>query len=303
MLTFVLGCPPPPNPPTDVVSDVSSDDIAIPSKITPAPTSGSNTPCVSDDECPGEEICFEEAGQCRTPCTDDLECPDSSKCDDEAGLCVQCEEDADCAFGVCHPELKSCVFCANDDDCSGPAAACHPEAFICVQCTRDDHCPFGICDPGSFQCVECIGHDDCADEDPCTQDVCVDRLCQHPQLNTAECQNIECLVDADCSAPDGGCARCEDWVCVVEVAEVACNFDTDCITLGGNACNKPTCAAVSCGGTQCELQPVDNCIPCTLDEECATDSSDVCSSQLFEIYWLCAVSESYHWLRVDRPEP
>lgn len=146
-------------------------------------------------------------------CDDGVFCNGVETCDSVAG----CQSPGDpCPAGTtCNEGINICE----------PSGICQTNAD-CV----DPELPF--CQQENNQCVECLVNLDCEDGDPCTDDECVNSICQYEQLDpccgdgTCDGDETSCICPADCGSicGDGCCDGDED----------SCNCPTDCD--GGNDC-------------------------------------------------------------------
>ncbi len=97
--------------------------------------------CDPEHLCPGGFSCT--AGACRKLA---------------AGPLARCDDDDDCAIGVCLEAAGFCVQCEIDADCG--EAACIAGAYVCG-CRQDLHCVTGRCDEASGVCVSCLASEQC----------------------------------------------------------------------------------------------------------------------------------------------
>jgi len=143
---------------------------------------------------------------------------------------------------------------------------------------------------------------DCDDGDLCTDDACVEGVCENTPVDcgddvcdpdTGDC--VQCLVDADCD--DGifcnGAETCVDKACQPgddpcpgqmcdEGADscVDCLADADCddgvFCNGAEACANGTCQPGDdpCPGQMCD-EGADSCVDCLVDADC--DDGDLCT--------------------------
>lgn len=136
----------------------------------------------------------------------------------------------------------------------------------------------GTPDPG------CSAPADCDDQNPCTDDACVDTVCQHTN-NTAPCTD-----DADDCTDD----LCKDGACGHVNNTAPCEDDNDPCTkdqCAGDYCTHPDngtcqcqkaadcndsnpCTTDACVGNQCKY--TNNVLPCATDQNPCTD--DVCAA-------------------------
>jgi hypothetical protein len=104
----------------------------------------------------------------------------------------------------------SCDECTKDEDCASHATQifCKTSLSLCVACLSSADCARGVCDMVRFKCAaECTVQADCIGQ----QCDVVDGYC------------VDCLTDADCSAPT---PRCNHGC-------VQCLHDSDCASLPG----------------------------------------------------------------------
>ena len=250
---LLLGCP--------------DDDSSEPFADTPIFSTGSNLECESNEDCLKGEYCDDVLSICRVGCEGDSDCNEGTVCDTSANLCVSCLVNADCAFGVCHPQFKSCVPCLADSDCGD--GACLPDVYSCVGCIDDSYCGEGFCDKGEFLCLQCTKDSHCDDGDPCTQNRCQDDVCVENDLaNTIGCFGVECIASSDCPSEEDGCASCEEGVCGTLQGQAICDLDEDCLPESGNLCFVGECKKQACGGSACLFTLLPDCESCLTDADC-----------------------------------
>ncbi len=178
---------------------------------------------------------------------------------------VVCTTDADC---------DDAVFCNGAETCGEDGACVAGEA----PCTAE------YCDEENDVCYECIADADCDDGDLCTDDTCVDNVCDYADVDCgdnfcdpADGECVECLADTDCddgdactddACTDGVCentdVECEEGeICVEGVCELACTEDADCDD--EDACTTDTCTDGIC---------VYEDVTCDDEDLCTTDTCD-----------------------------
>lgn len=171
------------------------------------PAACEDTPCASDDDCtavapdlchPG--LCDVEAGTCRcdkTPncCLGSAECQDLNPCN--ADYC----QDHQCRHSAYNIDPPCCwADPVMDPDTGLPWASNEARQMVADANCRTNPCKIGsTCNLATNLCrMEytpgcCITVEDCEDDDPCTQEECIDNVCQYPLLH-AGC----CTTDDDC---------------------------------------------------------------------------------------------------------
>jgi hypothetical protein len=167
------------------------------------------------------------------------------------GEVTPCQLDADCAeFGqVCAGFRRVCVDCDDRDDCEAGEVCVHDSCEMRFTCEDSLDCPNTdlVCvegDPGpgpgsdAGLCLECASDVDCADDEGCTDNVCV-RAC----ASDKDCTPLGMLCDFDA----GTCAECftgarcdEGEYCSAGTClEAVCTpGDTVCFGDGIAACNE-----------------------------------------------------------------
>ncbi len=257
--------------------------------------------CDDDNPCT-EDSCDAQEGCQHTP-TDGASCDDGNSCTEgdlcEGDLCVpglnicDCEVDEDCAEkddgnlcngvlicveGACATKPGSVVTCDDGADTECLKNLCAPESGQCalteladgtvcndgLVCTELDACLDGAC-TGSLV--------DCEDDNPCTDDVCIDQKggCIH-QPNAASCNDGNACTKGD-ACTNGQCTGkliiCNDSnPCTAD----SCDPAQGCLFVpsngpcdDGNACTEAdTCSEGECAGAPVSC---DDGNPCT-DDAC-----------------------------------
>lgn len=127
---------------------------------------GLGEPCVTDEECRGDMVCLEYAGnhECSRPCTDDASCGEGFECragacriDRRRGVGGVCHDNPDCGEAVCASQgdrawctaqCSSGADCPSGFDCldAGGVTVCAPMANLDGEaCTVNDDCASGLC--------------------------------------------------------------------------------------------------------------------------------------------------------------
>lgn len=125
--------------------------------------------CVNAENCEGSD----------QNCADGFFCAEDNTC--QANLC---DENDECARGVCDPASGQCVdpeVCAEADECTDGsfcvAGSCQPEADACAPCEGNQICDYDA-DALSVTCEEnpagCSSAFDCAGDRACQGGICVD---------------------------------------------------------------------------------------------------------------------------------
>ena len=234
----------------DSNADCNDNDVCTTDECTPADGGSgfcSNTAvpnCCHDDDaecndgnlcttdsCPGmgkictnnwAEDCCLAASDCDNddPCTQDA-CL-GNKCDHVDVCCdssAECDDNEVCTTDECTPADANSAFCSNEAvlDC------CHDDD---AECNDGNLCTIDSCPGMGEVCTNkwsencCLALSDCDDEDPCTQDSCLDNECIHVE--------ICCDSNADCDDGDDVCTTetCDNNFCVYEPTgiEGCCNI-------------------------------------------------------------------------------
>ena len=252
------------------------------------------TPCVSDQECAGGQICHlyrEEQGLCAT-----IKNGSKKTCSID-GQCVECVANADC---LCHQACTDAGSCAYVPGHGAPAPGAVPEAAACAE-SGDCASPL-TCNTATGLC-ECISNTDCAAGDICASD-------SHQCVAGSSCvEDGDCTAGYACLATTGRCIdvatlqtcsasrRCPlGLICDPShrlcVEPVLCMEDRNCCGSPGYACTEVgLCleALLECmpaqPETQCPYSPrsADDCPPgtfcvipgvcveCTCDADCPTE--------------------------------
>jgi len=189
---------------------------------------------------------------CLTSCAADSDCIDGAHCDDnvclaDEGLGRPCDEDSDCATGVCSDGV-----CCNQR-CDGLCEVCSAEnGGFCtpVRCPATDQChDDGVCDPATGQCSNparpdgfaCTGDNKCVTGDTCQAGVCVNG--QQPVICDS---GNPCIVDS-CD-PEVGCVQ------QFKIEGASCDDGNPCD--GNEICDG---AGHCVEGTPVVCQPPDQC--------------------------------------------
>jgi hypothetical protein len=209
----------------------------------------------SDASAPSDlSECLEESCQPFVPCDSTKDCPGDEICWLEMGQCVGCLEEADCGdVELCGPDHQCHAFvpCDSDKQCTPDGMVCDIEAGMCVQCLEHADCP------DDHHCVDA----------QCVPDVCAPEglLCQDNQV--VECNEVgDGLVVVQVCGEKQSCAgfwpeaACLDWLCTpgpaycLDSAEawIQCSPDglqvteqNDC-AVEGAMCVDGTCKAKIC---------------------------------------------------------
>jgi hypothetical protein len=200
--------------------------------------------CNGTDTCSGGS-CDVHAGN---PCADGPECANS--CNEDVDSCSlpkgqpcssdenACTDDQCDGVGVCAhvPNTDACddgLFCNGADSCGGGSCSFHNGD----PCVTGDACS-SICDENDDTCLVPEGIPCSDDDNPCTDDVCLDGGCAHEFIPGCEV----CLEDSDCDDAN----PCTVDSCAVEGCTnesisgcVACATDIECDD--GNACTTDRC--------------------------------------------------------------
>ena len=221
----------------------------------------SGSPVLCDDENPcTDDWCDFQQGCMADPA--DVACDDGSACTDndwcQAGQClgdlVDCSDDNDCTDDDCDP-LEGCVNYNNADPCDDGDA-----------CTVDDMCAAGECLAGPIM--------DCQDDNQCTDDYCLDGVCQHDPSDGLPCDDGNLCTQQDVceqASCGGSSVNCDDGnLCTDD----ECQPDQGCLNQFNNApCNDANqCTdADTCVLGECQGGP-----PVLCDDEngCTADSCD-----------------------------
>lgn len=159
--------------------------------------------------CTGQERCF--LGTCLPGTNPCASMPSRPLCNEATDTCVQCFSIADCPKNDDPCRLATCGggVCGMTNAPTG--TPCDDGRF----CTPVDRCQSGACQgsgnacPGQFcdefedRCYDCLADGDCDDENPCTDDACVEGICTN-EPNSQPCDDgIPCTANDFCAA--GAC--------------------------------------------------------------------------------------------------
>jgi hypothetical protein len=235
--------------------------------------------CTDDgDECTADNC---NGGTCTHPATGACECKSVEDCDDSNPCTDEVCTDNQCVYtnntGPCPDDGNDC----RDDICVSGTCQ-HPNKAANADCTDDgDDCTSDVCNgavcthPANGQCecdnaIDCNDNNPCTDEDcvnmqcmytnntgpcgadtsPCTDDVCANGTCTHP-FNTGPCTPDASMCTNDVCGAQGLCTH----------ITITCDDDNDCTT--------DTCVpATGCVFTN-------NTLACATDNDACTD--DVCA--------------------------
>jgi hypothetical protein len=212
-------------------------------------------------ECRPPSACDSPADFCQVAVVDPL----SKACDIRPRNCAS-SNPLTCTINSCDSALGACVSTpltcpSSSDPCF--TTACDPQQDLCVQA-----CPSLECGTGQGVCgssVGCETADDCADNNPCTQEQCMNGLCLWPQVNCND--NDFCTTD---SCDGTGCRNvpappsiCDDGVsCTTDVCS-----NNQCINTAIECDDNLACTTDSCNVQlgHCVYEPIvcpvspDNC--------------------------------------------
>lgn len=165
--------------------------------------------CLSDEDCIGENLCFNS--RCLLP----AEVLESGGCTDDAS----CDAQGEGLF--CNLEGHYCTpsgRCNSDAQCPG-GLACGPGG-LCVECDGDDNCPGGlVCDTaqGSNICIEedrCGGDEDCRGDRICQGGGCVEPDCAEDQFEGNQTCDGAAAISIDTTERLQICGDSCDWFAV-----------------------------------------------------------------------------------------
>jgi hypothetical protein len=254
------------------------------------------------DDCGG--LC--ECAECRPPSACDAPAdfcqvafvdPVSKACELKPRNCAASSSPSTCTINSCDSALGACVstplVCpSSSDPCF--TTVCDGLTDVCVQT-----CPSDDCGLGSGLCGSAVGCEtasDCADNNPCTEEICVNGLCTWPTVSCTDndfCTNDFCqavgLCAQDC-AGDGDCqggATCNQGRCVK-----ACTTQADCAagtTCTGGSCQNHCATDADCAGSEtcrgagCQHPPAASSV-CDDGVSCTTDtcSNGICHNAPIE---------------------
>ena len=197
----------------------------------------------------------------------------------EAGASCDLDDDV-CSLDVCDG-VGSCVATAEVDGCvtenqNNPCwtylcnkkSGCAKTNFVeGVSCNDNNPCTFqDICTYDQLNQESCVGSPVVTDDqNPCTDDTCVDGTVLHPPIDGTPCE---------ASGPCPGPGLCVDGAC--EVAEACpCQEDADCDPapggcVGTSFCDtsgiSPVCAIAPDSAVPCESPPVGACFVLQCDQ-------------------------------------
>jgi len=258
--------------------------------------SSSSSGCNAPDTCNGSGTCIDRVDPAGTVCRSASgECDETESC---TGSSSSCPSDGKKPSGTaCTDDGNECT----DDECNGSSTICqHPnnsdpcdDGFYCNgtdtcsngSCSQHtgDPCDPLDCDDDIDACVDCTNDGQCDDNNPCTNDACVDTYCQHDPIceccvNNADCDDSDpCTNDtcvsntcqnepiSNCCQTDDDCEdnqECRNNVCVI----ADCTSDPQCDD--GNPCTDDACVNNSCQYSDNNDSCNDN-DPCTTDDECS----------------------------------
>ena len=259
----------------------------------------SDVDCDNNDPCDGVETCETGAGgmktcQSGTP----VVCPPSNN---------PCQENA-CSQGICALQnIDEGKACGADTACESArvctSGACVGKQVLCPTklcmvntgcdptggCTYDPSPAGTPCDDGSVCSVgescsggQCLGTAlDCDDKNPCTSDLCSDKL--------GGCYQLDAKDGTTCDADGTACTIdwCQSGKCTNKLVQncddgIACTTDS-CNPVTGNCAHtaddsqcddKNACTTDSCGKGGCTHTSLPDFAPC--DDGLATTGPDVC---------------------------
>jgi len=222
-------------------------------------------PCDDGDFCTEDSCNVDDTTSSGFTCTNTaVDCGDDV-CNPADGECVECLTNAECGNGNFCDGTEVCANNAcvdGPDPCDATTQRCDEPTDTCVDlCESDADCA----DDGTF----CNGAESCdlvAGECVSAGDPCAGNAAT-PLCNEAADACVECLTNADCTAPE----TCEANVCTAPAP--GCESDTDCpddglFCNGAEFCNTSgvTAACASSGN------------PCTGDTPTCVETTDTCEA-------------------------
>ncbi len=218
------------------------------------------TPCTSNRDCAGGEVCREMF--CRTSCEADADCTAPlGACDATLDYCVQCTDNADCGANQ-RCTANACEFYCTEDSACAATEFCRTDTGVCAarECESTRDCE------GGFRCERfaCIPIDDLV----CTPDA---ETCSADHRTVQRCnadgtmQTMEtCATDSRCVV-NGSSAACAAVVCTPSAlgcVDGATAFEcdatgtvrTDTPCGSGRFCSMGVCQDLLCapGSVRCE---------------------------------------------------
>ena len=263
MLVFVTGCPfAPVTTPT-----CTDDDVSMCTGGDPCTEATCNEGvCEYTSLCDatiGEECINDE---CVIVCTDENAaevCDDANSCTDDAcvdGACentaVDCDDGNACTTDTCDADTGECVNvdetdCDDGEFCNG-VEVCNTTTGECDAGT--DPCVEGeTCDEDNDECVvECDDAGDCDDGDLCTDDACVNGLCENTDV---DCDDGDLCTTDSCDADTGDCLNeevvCDEGQsCDEETGECVDDAVTACLDDEGNPDDTMCDDGIYCNGAE-----------------------------------------------------
>ncbi len=263
------------------------------------------TPCVEDDDCPGDAVCLHGV------------CGSDTAVEPDAGGDTDTEPDV-------KPDVEDDVdggdFCTSDLDCDGSLCGPDPDSGGCVGevCNlQTGECELGPCVPSCPDGEEAVGchcvPETCDDNDDCQGQICHNGSCR-PCVSNAECSDdgtkacndgicgpgAECIDDDDCRpheecGPEQTCVERPDCVfnddcgedeqCIAGTCTYTpeCEDDSDCSEHAecvGDVCQTRMCR----GNDECpegEICDAGDCVspPVALSCEIVTSSQSIVPNQ------------------------
>jgi hypothetical protein len=216
------------------------------------PLPGSDQPCLS------ELACDPSTGQC----TVEVLAQTGSSCDTDSDLCSL---ESCTAEGACEAtdEVNDCAGEKSDDpcqlwQCSKKTGDCQPKGFAgeisCDDgnaCTKND-----TCYKDEFSFVGCLGKPVPVDDNnPCTDDACVDGTVEHTPINGQPCDT------GDACTPVG---LCDAGECQFEPC--GCTKDADC-DQPGDPCMGVAYCDVAANAPSCKIKE-GSVVSCPADSVC-----------------------------------
>ncbi len=229
-------------------------------------SSGATVPgcCRTHSDCNDGNVCTNdlcEGGVCRSSPGPAVLCDDGDPCtiDDTCtgGVCIGTRQAVCCRTNADCNDDNECT----DDLCNAGACTHSANAALCDDgnpCTRNDVCSGGQC-RGVVVPDCCRAADECVDE-PCAQTGCVNRRCvRTPLPDCKSCDENSACDDANVCTDD----RCVDHVCQNANKAGPCNDGDPCTR--DDVCSAGACAGAPID--ECCAGPVDcdDGDPCTSD--------------------------------------
>ena len=276
--------------PEDLAPDLPAEDVAPDLVIDVVPETVAEDvqpelqPDICSPSCDGKECGDDGCGDFCGECGENQECTAEGLCDCLFELCSAacCTEGGVCHEGSCCTPVCDAAVCGGDG-CGGSCGECQ----LGYDCGEDGQCGANCdvlcetpeCGPGGME-----GECDCGlcdDGNGCTDDACLDGVCEFVNNDEAcddgnPCTGPDMCADASCAGPLLPADELEGLNCL-------CQVNSDCLPLeDGNVCNGTLFCNLNGIPSVCEVDAA-TVLDCDDSIECTMDSCDAITGCAHEV--------------------